>query len=480
MLLPHQCRIFIAVLGAAVVLFDTQAFAQNNYKSGKELVTENQDIAQKENGFFVPVPTDYNDPSKGFTEIYAHFRKPYDPALPTYVLFTGGPGQSSHFPSGGKADMYGNLGYNFLLFDQRGIAFSRPETEQLWKDSSFHSSENNAKDLEEIRKHLKLEKISVYGASYGTVPATIYGHLYPERTRSVILEGVVYDGFDKTPQEDQFLARVIQGYFNSLDFNVKEKLNRISNDVIMPRMWFPGYVQAFLAFSGTQSLPVLSKMLAQAALVDDDKFRDEFNKAQADVNKSKTANNEIHVPFKNLDEDLVNALLLAKEFGMARTDIKSQLVLENGKIVGKITGEMSMYVTEAKKLGLPVGAKSTYSADNYPLNVSTYYLNGNRDGATIPPWLIKHWKNVPQANAYLLILKDGGHMPGGQILKFGMTPEQEVGPQATEFFKGLFKSMLDAKPLSKDQIEAWNKMGSSKMAFTSKVGYVLKCETLFR
>lgn len=476
----YHCRFLIAALGAAVIFFDTPAFAQNGYKSGKALFAENAETSQKENGFFVNVPIDYKDPSKGFTEIYAHFRKPFNPALPTYVLFTGGPGQSSHFPSGGKADMYGNLGYNFLLFDQRGIAFSRPETEQLWKDPNFHSSENNANDLEEIRKYLKLEKISVYGASYGTVPATIYGHMYPKQTRSVILEGVVYDGFDKTPQNDRFLDRVIQRYFNSLDSNVTAKLNRISNDVIMPKMWFPGYVQAFLAFSGTQSLPVLTKMLEQATLVDDDKFRDEFNKAQALVNKSEAANNEVRVPSKIMHEDLVNALLLAKEFGMARTDISTQLILENGKIVRQVTGEMSMYVTEAKKLGLPIGAKSTYSAVNYPLNVPTYYLNGSRDGATIPPWLIKHWKNVPRANAYLLILKEGGHMPGGQILKFGMTPEQEVGSQAKEFFEVLFKSMLDAKPLSKVQIETWNNLGSSKMAFTSKTRLALKCEILFR
>jgi len=462
---------FILIL-VLVFSFDSAVFANGPYKTGKQILAENPEIAGKENGFFVKVPVDYHDKSQGFTEVYAHFRKPFDTNLPTYVLFTGGPGQDSHFPSGGKADMYADIGYNFLLFDQRGIAFSRPEKEALWLSPDFHSTENNARDLEEIRKFLNIEKISVYGASYGTTPATVYGHLFPKSTRSVVLEGVVYDGFDITPQVDDFLPKVIQRYFDSLNPTLKEKLNRISNDTNMPRMWFPAYVQSFLTYSGTESLPVLTQMLETAANAEDEKFRDEFNKAQAAVNKGA-------VPPKNLFEDHVNTLLLVKEFGMSRTDIFNQLILENGKIKRQVNGYASMYVSGAKNLGMPIDKKSTYSAVNYPLEVPTYYLNGTRDGATIPPWAIKHWKNVPQGEAYLLLLKGGGHMPGGQILKFDLDKNGEAGPQSKVFFKSIFKKMLDAAPISKNEIEDWNKTGVSKIAFTSKKPSQLKCQNVF-
>lgn len=462
----------ICLFTSSVILIGNFSIAGESFKNGKEILAANSEIANSENGFFVKVPVDYKDSTKGITEIYAHFRNPFNPNLPTYVLFTGGPGQSSHFPSGGKADLYANIGYNFLLFDQRGIAFSRPETEEMWKNPEFHSSENNAKDLEEIRKFLKLDKLSIYGASYGTVPATIYGNLFPNSTRSVVLEGVVYDGFDLTPQLDDFLPKVIQKYFNSLAPKVQEKLNKISNDIILPKMWFPAYTQAYLAFSGTQSLPQLTSMLVQATSVEDEKFLEEFKKAQAVLQNGQ-------VPPKSLDEDMVNALLLAKEFGMARTDISTQLILEGGKIKRQVTGSASMYVTEATRLGIPLEKKSTYRALDYPLEVPTYYINGSRDGATIPPWLIKHWKNVPKGEAYLLILKEGGHMPGGQILRFGLTAAGDANAQAKDFFNGIFKKMLNAEAITKDQIENWNKIGISKLAFTAKHAKNLKCDKLF-
>lgn len=430
------------------------------YVSGKEMMSQNPEVVKSENGFIVAVPKDYSDLSKGTTNIYAHFRKPYDPQLPTYVLFTGGPGQASHFPTG-KADQYAELGYNFLLFDQRGIAFSRPDEEKDWKDPNFHSSENNARDLEEIRKFLKLDKLSVYGASYGTVPATIYGNLFPLSTRSVVLEGVVFDGFDKTPQRDNLLLNITQEYFNSLPFEVREKLNRISNDILLPKMWFPAYVNAYLMYSGTSQLSALTENLSKATLVNDGDFLPEFNRLISEANKKA-------IMPKSFDEDLVNILLLSKEFGLAREDVITQLVLENGKIVRKNTGPYSMYVAGARELGMTAGVASTYKASDYPLSVPVYYIQGARDGATTPAWAIKHWKSVPRGNAYLFILKGGGHMPGGQILKFDNLNEIEPGPQAHYFFQNLFKKMLNGDTIVLSDVEKLNQLGLSKAAFTSR------------
>lgn len=430
-----------------------------SYKNGKALLAENLEIVQRENGFFVAVPVDYSDPSKGTTEIYAHFKRPYNPSLPTFVLFTGGPGQSSHF-FGGKSDYYANLDFNFLLFDQRGIAFSRPINEALWKDPAFHSSVNNARDLEEIRKFLKIEKISVYGASYGTVPATIYGNLFHSSTRSVVLEGVVFDGFDATPQRDNFILNLVSRYFFSLPTALQDKLSRISDDIILPKMWFPTYVSAFLTFSGTAQLTDLTELLIGAAKVDDKDFLVEFTRLQSILNSGASSS-------KSLDEDLVNFMLMAKEFGFTNREVITQMILEEGQIKKQKLGNLSGYVVEARNLGLPLDVASTYRASDYPVYAPIYYLNGARDGATIPPWVIKHWKTVPKNNAYLFLLQQGGHMPGGQILQFDSDLSGKAQDQAQYFFN-LFKRMLNGDPINQMDILDFNKKGHSKLAFTSR------------
>ena len=44
--------------------------------------------------------------------------------------------------------------------------------------------------MEEIRKAFGISQWSIYGVSYGTVPATMYGSKYRSNTKSVVLEGV--------------------------------------------------------------------------------------------------------------------------------------------------------------------------------------------------------------------------------------------------------------------------------------------------
>jgi proline iminopeptidase len=61
-----------------------------------------------------------------------------------------------------------SLDVNVVQFDQSGIACSRPTTEIMYKNPQFYSSENTARDADEIRKSLGANKITAYGISYGT------------------------------------------------------------------------------------------------------------------------------------------------------------------------------------------------------------------------------------------------------------------------------------------------------------------------
>jgi proline iminopeptidase len=145
---------------------------------------------------FLPVPVDYRDPSKGTTDLYFSTSRKFDPTLPTMIFFSGGPGGASHYQGHKQWQELNSLRVNIIQFDQRGIACSRPATEVVYMDSQFYSSENTARDADELRKLFNVDKVSVYGLSYGTVPATIYASLFESSTKSLILEGVVYSGMD--------------------------------------------------------------------------------------------------------------------------------------------------------------------------------------------------------------------------------------------------------------------------------------------
>jgi pimeloyl-ACP methyl ester carboxylesterase len=135
------------------------------------------------------------------------------------VLIAGGPGQST-------VDMYLQLRGAFeqarrerdvILVDQRGTGRSAdgfgcsvPEdlsldtagaaklgeyidqcVHELEHDPRFYTTSVAVQDLERARAALGIERWNVYGVSYGTRVAQHYLRRFPERTRSVVLDGVV-------------------------------------------------------------------------------------------------------------------------------------------------------------------------------------------------------------------------------------------------------------------------------------------------
>ena len=50
------------------------------------------------------------------------------------------------------------------------------------------TTENTARDWEEVRKALALEKVDVYGISYGTQLSSVYATLFPDRVDKIVLD----------------------------------------------------------------------------------------------------------------------------------------------------------------------------------------------------------------------------------------------------------------------------------------------------
>jgi proline iminopeptidase len=97
------------------------------------------------------------------------------------VLLSGGPGLNPVLLEA----LWENLSqdYRTIILHQRGTGKSFVQT----VDSTSMSMDNYVNDLEALRKHLALEKITIAGHSWGGMLAMEYPSKRPERTEKLIL-----------------------------------------------------------------------------------------------------------------------------------------------------------------------------------------------------------------------------------------------------------------------------------------------------
>jgi pimeloyl-ACP methyl ester carboxylesterase len=131
----------------------------------------------------------------------------------TFVL-AGGPGQSATDAFDG--DAVGQLSASYrtrdlIVFDQRGTGGSgllrcrglersnllRPGpaapgcANRLGAARAFYSTSDSVEDMEAIRKQLGVEKIAIFGTSYGTKVALAYAIRHPANVERLVLDSVV-------------------------------------------------------------------------------------------------------------------------------------------------------------------------------------------------------------------------------------------------------------------------------------------------
>ena len=100
---------------------------------------------------------------------------------PPLVCLPGGPG----FTAAQLGDLGGLSSHRKLVvLNTRGVAGSTPPA-----DGSY-SLEDHTRDLEELRQHLGLQKMSLFGHSHGALIAIWYASQHPARIERVILDGL--------------------------------------------------------------------------------------------------------------------------------------------------------------------------------------------------------------------------------------------------------------------------------------------------
>lgn len=106
---------------------------------------------------------------------------------PAIFFFAGGPGNSHDYMQGNFGHYYST--HQVVFIDMLGRGMSDDA-----KDVTEYSVQNDVHITEEVRKHLKLEKVSLVGHSYGTVVAQAYAIKYPNRVEKMVLINGFHSG----------------------------------------------------------------------------------------------------------------------------------------------------------------------------------------------------------------------------------------------------------------------------------------------
>jgi len=99
------------------------------------------------------------------------------------IAINGGPGLSNHYMLG-LEDLAGE-NFAVVTYDQRGV--SRSSAPPM--DPSSYTLSKSVDDLEAVRKAIGVEKVHLFGHSWGGLVAMRYAAVYPGRVRSIVLMG---------------------------------------------------------------------------------------------------------------------------------------------------------------------------------------------------------------------------------------------------------------------------------------------------
>jgi pimeloyl-ACP methyl ester carboxylesterase len=140
-----------------------------------------------------------------------------EPKPDAFTIINGGPGGSSIALYAQSAGVFSAIlrERDIVVIDQRGTGLSTPLDcpqqdamiedfnqeavvaatreclAELDQDPRYFTTSVAVKDLDAVRDLLGYQQLSIYGVSYGTRVALHYARRYPERTRALIIDGVV-------------------------------------------------------------------------------------------------------------------------------------------------------------------------------------------------------------------------------------------------------------------------------------------------
>jgi proline iminopeptidase len=404
-----------------------------HYLSGEEICSRYQGSREGEFGFRVIVPSSYEDEESPKTSIYAWTKKPFDKEKPTVIFVNGGPGDSAHL-STLHLDRW-----NVVFFDQRGNSCSKPQSRELYLSSAFYSSENTARDIDEIRKFLEIPKLSLYAVGYGTVPAQIYASYFPYRAHALVLEGVVAQS-DETFHDTQARRQLLQDFFLTLPQNLQHRILDLSQRHDLAPNWFS---MAALMMLSQDNGPQAFRTFLESTIWNEESLTMTLGVFKA------VDSEDTEFGFG----DVTLGMIGCQELNMNQTHLSLYSVFQNGVLTPDLTNSFQ------KNYCLPLGFSSDagtkiYRAEDFATSVPITYFQGPKANGTFDH-LSLHATKAALGPYQKVISASGGSMPLHQIV------ENANAPALAWIHKSILQQALEGTPLSNDDIAGLNHAAQS-------------------
>jgi proline iminopeptidase len=143
--------------------------------------------SHEEKTFDKPVYSTQKAREEGFlqvSDLHSIFYGVYgNPSGIPVVILHGGPGGGC---SDIMAESFDLTKWNVIMFDQRGAMRSEP-----FGCMDENTPQHSIKDIEALRTHLGIKQWIVFGGSWGSSLALLYGQAHPDRCLGFILRGVM-------------------------------------------------------------------------------------------------------------------------------------------------------------------------------------------------------------------------------------------------------------------------------------------------
>lgn len=116
-----------------------------------------------------------------------HWERCGNPEGKPAVVVHGGPGSGCQ---PWHRQLFDSHSYQLVLFDQRGCGRSRPHASLPETSLARNTTANLIADMEQLRKHLQIERWLVLGGSWGSALALAYAEQFPEHVSELVLFGI--------------------------------------------------------------------------------------------------------------------------------------------------------------------------------------------------------------------------------------------------------------------------------------------------